>query len=144
MNSTPAFSLQNKRKCGTIPPIKVQEIAMNIRKATVKDLNGIVSIYDEIHEREENGETTTGWLKKIYPVRKTAEESIARRDMFVQEDASGAITATGIINAAWSLRRAFLNGTETRESICSPCRTPGSSIWRRFTPSGAESPAIAS
>ena len=71
---------------------------MYIRKATVKDLNGIVSIYDEIHEREENGETTTGWIKIIYPVRKTAEESIARRDMFVQEDASGAITATGIIN----------------------------------------------
>lgn len=71
---------------------------MIIRKATEDDLKGIVSIYDEIHTREEAGETTTGWIRDVYPVSKTAKDAIARNDMFVQEDESGAITATGIIN----------------------------------------------
>ena len=71
---------------------------MIIRKATADDLQDIVSIYNEIHQREEAGETVTGWIRNVYPVRKTAEDSISRGDMFVQVDDSGAITATGIIN----------------------------------------------
>ena len=71
---------------------------MIIRKATMEDLQAIVSIYDEIHSREEAGEVTIGWIRGVYPVRKTAEDSIARGDMFVQVDESGAVTATGIIN----------------------------------------------
>ena len=71
---------------------------MIIRKATMEDLQAIVSIYDEIHGREEAGEVTIGWIRGVYPVRKTAEDSVSRGDMFVQVDESGAVTATGIIN----------------------------------------------
>ena len=71
---------------------------MTIRKAAAEDLQAIVSIYDEIHGREEAGEVTIGWIRDVYPVRKTAEDAISRGDMFVQEDETGAVTATGIIN----------------------------------------------
>ena len=69
-----------------------------IRKATKQDIPAIEALYDEIHSREEAGETTTGWLRDVYPVRKTAEESVAREDMFVQEDEDGHIIGTGNIN----------------------------------------------
>ena len=69
-----------------------------IRKATADDIPAIVDIYDEIHTREERGETTTGWLRDVYPVEQTAADSVARGDMFVQEDGSGRIVGTGIIN----------------------------------------------
>ena len=82
-----------------------------IRKATPEDIPAIEAIYDEIHDREAAGETTTGWLRDVYPVRKTAEDAVARGDMFVQEIGSqadgsksdggqsgGRIVGTGIIN----------------------------------------------
>ena len=68
-----------------------------IRKATLEDIPAIAAIYDEIHDREAAGETTTGWLRDVYPVRKTAEDAVARGDMFVQE-IGGRIIGTGIIN----------------------------------------------
>ena len=71
---------------------------MIIRKAEMKDLEAVNSIYHEIHDREEAGQVTTGWIRDIYPVRKTAEDAIARGDMFVQNDETGIVTATGIIN----------------------------------------------
>lgn len=69
-----------------------------IRKATAEDIAAITELYDEIHSREEAGETTTGWLRDVYPVRETAEASVERGDMFVQENEEGEITGTGIIN----------------------------------------------
>ncbi len=83
-----------------------------IRRAREEDIPAIAAIYDEIHAREAAGETTTGWLRDVYPVRKTAEDAVARGDMFVQEiggqagdihagdsrSGSGRIVGTGIIN----------------------------------------------
>lgn len=78
------------------------ETTATIRKATPEDIPAIAAIYDEIHTREEAGETTTGWLRDVYPTRKTAEDSVARGDMFVQEISGGQtncrILGTGIIN----------------------------------------------
>lgn len=71
---------------------------MMIRKTSMEDLDAIIRIYDEVHAREESGELTTGWLRGIYPVRKTAEDAIKRGDMFVQSDDTGEIVGTGIIN----------------------------------------------
>ena len=71
---------------------------MIIRKATEKDIPAIAGIYEEIHAREAAGETTTGWLRDVYPTKETAEASIARDDMFVQEDGQGNIVGTAIIN----------------------------------------------
>lgn len=71
---------------------------MRVRKATSEDIPAIASLYDDIHSREEAGETTTGWLREVYPVRETAEAAVRRGDMFVQEDGDGNILGTGIIN----------------------------------------------
>ena len=71
---------------------------MIIRKATENDIPAIAGIYDEIHSREEAGETTTGWLRDIYPTIEDAEMAVARDDMFVQEDNQGNVVGTAIIN----------------------------------------------
>ena len=55
------------------------------RKANIDDLDAIESIYERSHDAEEAGFTTTGWLRGIYPVRRVAEESLARGDMYVAE-----------------------------------------------------------
>lgn len=75
-----------------------------IRKATAEDIPAIAAIYDEIHDREETGEVTTGWLRGVYPVQKTAEDAVARGDMYVQvvsgddPDAAGQVVGTAILN----------------------------------------------
>ncbi len=68
-----------------------------IRKATAEDIPAIAAIYDEIHDREEAGEVTTGWLRGVYPVKKTAEDAVARGDMYVQV-AAGQVVGTAILN----------------------------------------------
>ena len=70
---------------------------MTIRKATVHDLDGIEAIYSAIHDFEERGERTTGWIRGVYPTRATAEQALKRGDLFVLEDA-GTLYGTGIIN----------------------------------------------
>lgn len=67
------------------------------RKATMRDLDRISGIYDEIHTEEEAGRATIGWVRSIYPVRKTAEDSILAGDMFVEE-VDGRIVAAAKIN----------------------------------------------
>lgn len=69
---------------------------MNIRKANTADLDAIENIYNDIHTEEEKGNLTTGWIRDVYPTRKTAEEAIFRGDMFVLEE--GEILGAGIIN----------------------------------------------
>lgn len=69
---------------------------MMIRKSTISDLEAIAKLYDKIHMAEENGLQTIGWVRNVYPTRKTAEDSIRRGDMFVLED--GGILGSAIIN----------------------------------------------
>lgn len=68
-----------------------------IRKAAVADLDAVAAIYDRVHDAEERGELTTGWLRGIYPVRATAESALARGDLFVEED-GGAVVAAAVLN----------------------------------------------
>ncbi len=70
---------------------------MLIRKATDKDIDAIERLYDAIHFEEENGKQTIGWIRGIYPIRKTAEDALQRNDLFVLED-EGIIQGTAIIN----------------------------------------------
>lgn len=67
-----------------------------IRKATEADLDAVEKIYDEIHDAEECGGISVGWIRGIYPTRKTAEDSLKRGDLFVLED--GFVLGVGIIN----------------------------------------------
>ena len=76
----------------------MNETKTRIRKATEADIDAISSIYEEIHDREEAGEVTIGWERDVYPIRDTAVQSVARGDMYVQEDQDGCVVGTGIIN----------------------------------------------
>lgn len=67
------------------------------RKATAADIDRITEIYDRIHTEEEAGRTTIGWVRSIYPTRKTAEDAVAIGDMFVQV-INGKIVAAAKIN----------------------------------------------
>ena len=70
---------------------------MKIRKAKTADLDQIERIYDHIHDFEESGVVTIGWIRDVYPIRETAEKALERDDLFVGEDNSR-IVATAIIN----------------------------------------------
>ena len=68
-----------------------------IRKATRQDIPGIAAIYTHIHDREARGETTTGWLRGIYPTEETALTALAAGDLFVMEE-DGELLAAARIN----------------------------------------------
>lgn len=68
-----------------------------IRKAVVEDVAAVEEIYNRIHTEEEAGRMTVGWARNVYPTRKTAEEAVARGDLYVLED-DGEIAAAAIIN----------------------------------------------
>ena len=57
-----------------------------IRKAQTSDLDAVAGIYGEIHDAEEAGIITTGWLREIYPTAETAKLALARRDLYVLEE----------------------------------------------------------
>ena len=68
-----------------------------IRLASLADLNRIEEIYNEIHDEIEAGRAVIGWIRGVYPTRKTAEAAIALKDMYVMEIA-GQIVAAARIN----------------------------------------------
>ena len=59
---------------------------MTVRKAQESDIDGIEKIYDRIHDSEEQGLSTIGWIRGVYPTRKTAEAALERGDLFVMAD----------------------------------------------------------
>ena len=70
---------------------------MKILKATKADIASIERIYEHIHDEEEKGLTTTGWIRNVYPTAKTAEAALDRGDLFVMVD-DGKIVAAAVIN----------------------------------------------
>ncbi len=71
----------------------------HIRKATGTDIDAVSKIYALIHTEEEQGRTTTGWKRGVYPTRAVAEAAVRRDDLFVMED-EGHVVAAAIINHA--------------------------------------------
>ena len=70
---------------------------MIFRKASPADIPAIAEIYEAVHTEEEAGRTSVGWIRDVYPTRKTAEASLLRGDLFVAED-HDIIVGTAIIN----------------------------------------------
>jgi len=68
-----------------------------IRQATMADLDSIAGIYSKIHDEIEAGRASIGWIREIYPTRKTAEDSIRKGEMYVLEK-NGTIIAAARIN----------------------------------------------
>lgn len=70
---------------------------MTIREGITSDSGLVTSIYSRIHDAEERGELSTGWVRGVYPTLQTAQEAVARGDLFVLES-DGEIAGTAIIN----------------------------------------------
>ena len=50
-----------------------------------------------IHDEEENGRAVIGWIRNVYPVRRTAEDALSRNDLFVMKE-KNEVVAAAIIN----------------------------------------------
>jgi len=57
----------------------------------------VAKIYSDIHDREEAGLTTIGWIRSIYPTEETATKSVADDELYVLE-VGGSIVASARIN----------------------------------------------
>ncbi len=68
-----------------------------IRKAVVSDINPVAEIYDALHDGEEKGNLSIGWIRGVYPTRDTAVKALEREDLFVYEE-KGCIVGAAIIN----------------------------------------------
>lgn len=68
-----------------------------IRKAAPQDIPAISKIYDRIHDREEQGLTTIGWIRDVYPTEATARAAMEKGELFVMEK-EGIIVAAAKIN----------------------------------------------
>ncbi len=70
---------------------------MDIRKALESDIDSIEAIYERIHDAEEQGLSTVGWIRGVYPTRSTAEEALTRGDLFAMVDGDK-VVAVAVIN----------------------------------------------
>lgn len=70
---------------------------MEISKAKKDDIDSIEKIYERIHDDEEKGLISTGWIRNVYPTRKTADDALERNDLFVLKD-NGRTAAAAVIN----------------------------------------------
>lgn len=70
---------------------------MRILRAEKANIDRIEAIYEHIHDAEDQGLATIGWIRNVYPTRKTAEDALVRNDLFVMED-DGRVVAAAIIN----------------------------------------------
>ena len=70
---------------------------MVIRKATTEDISAVEKIYLSIHTAEEQGKTTTCWIRGVYPTRAVAENACSQNTLFVMEN-KGDIVGAAIIN----------------------------------------------
>lgn len=70
---------------------------MLIDKAQKDDLEGIMKVYNAIHDAEEKGLVNVGWKRDIYPILQTASDALTRGDLFVLKE-NNRIVGTAIIN----------------------------------------------
>ena len=68
-----------------------------VRKATHTDISAVTEIYNRIHDQEEQGLTTIGWIREIYPTEATAQAAYEKGEMYVMEE-DGNIVAAAKIN----------------------------------------------
>ncbi len=59
---------------------------MHIRRARQSDLPTVAALYERTHDLEEQGLTTIGWIRGVYPTLATAEEALGRDALFVMKD----------------------------------------------------------
>ena len=88
-----------------------------IRKAAASDIDAVEKIYDELHQAEEEGTTTIGWLRGIYPVRATAEICLSWKRT---ERSSGPGSSTASRSMSMRERPGSTRCRRTRSASCIP------------------------
>ena len=68
-----------------------------IRKAEERDIPAIAAIYEAIHDAEESGAVTIGWMRGVYPVEATARRALSLGTLYVLEE-DGRVLAAGKID----------------------------------------------
>lgn len=68
-----------------------------IQKGSFEHISQIVRIFEHILDREEQGLSTTGWIRGIYPTRQTALEALEAEELFVMLE-DEAVAAAARIN----------------------------------------------
>ena len=68
-----------------------------IRLANEADIPAVAAIYERIHDAEQAGRMTIGWLRGVYPTEATAHAALDAGELFVLED-GGKIAASARIN----------------------------------------------
>lgn len=114
-------------------------MSVSIRRATLFDLPGVAAVYEAIHDAEEAGFLTTGWLRGVYPVRATAEAALQRGELYVLEERNR-ILGAAILNrrqvdvyarAAWQYEAAEEQVGVLHTLAIAP-RQSGKGYGRRF------------
>ena len=72
-------------------------MGIQIRKALASDLDAVAAIYDRVHDAQDSGQLTTGWIRGVYPTRATAQAALDRGDLFVAL-LDGAAAGAAILN----------------------------------------------
>lgn len=68
-----------------------------IRLACETDIPQVSAIYERLHDKEAQGNGTTGWIKGVYPTEATAREALEKQELFVLER-DGKILAAAKLN----------------------------------------------
>lgn len=70
---------------------------MEIRQARREDISAVSEIYEMIHSCEEQGKTSVGWLRGVYPVEETASKAFEKGELFVAVEC-GTVVGSAVIN----------------------------------------------
>jgi len=54
-----------------------------IRIGTMEDIDELEKLYDDLHDYLRSGSNYPGWIKRVYPVKETAETAIADGNRFI-------------------------------------------------------------
>ena len=53
-----------------------------IRKAHADDIDGVDRLYEAVHDAEERGDLTIGWVRGVYPTRMTALSAMEAGELY--------------------------------------------------------------
>lgn len=56
---------------------------IKIQKGASNHIQQVAEIYEHILDKEEQGETTIGWIRGVYPTERTALEALEAEELFV-------------------------------------------------------------
>ena len=88
---------------------------MHVRKAGPQDIPAIIKSYELVHDEEEAGRTTIGWVRSIYPVPETARRALDEGTLYAMDDfveGETRLVASGIINQTQVPEYALAHWTE--------------------------------